>query len=147
MPSQLQRIINFAFVDFKRNRGTSIAAIFVLVVVTLLVSTLFLLHGVSSFLVTTIQNKIDITAYFKSGTLEQDILSVQSDISKEPTVKSVSYVSQDQALANFQQTHAGDQVFSQALAEVGDNPFLLLTILLRSPIERLANPYPGKSAR
>ncbi len=125
MSINLKRVLNFAFTDFLRNKGTSIAAIFILIITTLLVTSLFLLHGASSFLITSIQNKIDITAYFKADTAEADILSAKDEILKDaPSIKSIDYVSKDQALAHFTETNKNNDVFSKALSEVGGNPFL-----------------------
>ena len=41
-----------------------------------------------------------------------------------PNIKNIEYVSKDQALATFNTTHQDDPVLSQALQEVGENPFL-----------------------
>lgn len=123
--ANFKRIIGFAFKDFNRNKGISIAAIFVLVVAILLVSGLFFFHGIASYLTSQIQNKIDVTAYFKDGTSEGDILKVKDEILKlSPNIKNVGYVSQDQALADFNEKHKDDPVLAQALREVGGNPFL-----------------------
>jgi len=125
MANNLNRIIDFAVNDFKRNMGISIAAIFVLVVTIMLVSGLVFFHGMSDYLSSQIQNKIDITAYFKSGTLESDILSAKDETMKSSSaVKKIEYISQDQALATFNAKHGGNAVLSKALQEVGDNPFL-----------------------
>lgn len=119
------RVLHFAFTDFYRNRGVSIAAIFVLTVITLLITGLFFLHGMSNFLIESVQNKIDITAYFKEDVDESDILSVKDEIVKmSPEVKSVEYISREQALADFTERHKDSAVLSGALRQVGDNPFL-----------------------
>ena len=125
MFTDLKRVFKFALEDFSRNKGISIAAIFVLVVMILLVSGLFFFQGVAAYLNSQLQDKIDITAYFKQGTAETDILGVRDQILKmSPNIKSVEYVSNDQALASFNQKHGDDTVLSKALQEVGDNPFL-----------------------
>ncbi len=119
------RVLHFAFVDFYRNKGVSIAAIFVLTIVTLLITGLFFLNGASNFLIETIKNKIDITAYFKEDVEELDILHVKAEILKiSSDVKSVKYISREQALADFTQKHKDSPVLSSALLQVGDNPFL-----------------------
>ncbi len=121
----LKRVFRFAFTDFYRNKGMSVAAIFVLVITISLLTGLFFLHGVNTFLVKTIQEKIDITAYFKSDTSEQDILNVKDELIKDsPEIKSIEYVSKADALAIFNERHADNSVFSSALTEIGDNPFL-----------------------
>lgn len=120
-----KRVFNFAVVDFYRNKGMSLAAIFVLTIIVLVVTGLFLMRGVSNYLISTIENKIDITAYFKEDTIEQDILQIKEEIAKDSaTIKSIEYVSKDDALADFNRKHQDNDVFSQALLEVGDNPFL-----------------------
>lgn len=125
MPEDFKRVLNFAVTDFYRNKGTSLAAIFVLMITTLLMTGLFMVGGISNFLVTELQNKIDITAYFKEDTSEVDILSIKDEILKNsPDVKSVSYVSKEDALEEFNERHKDNDVFAQALLEVGGNPFL-----------------------
>ena len=76
MFTNFSRVYKFAIDDFSRNKGLSVAAIFVLVVAILLVSGLLFFHGFVSFLTSQMQEKIDITAYFKDGTKEEDILAV-----------------------------------------------------------------------
>lgn len=125
MPANLKRVVGFAIKDFSRNKGISIAAIFVLVITIMLVTGLFFFHGIAGYMTSQIQNKIDITAYFNDGTQEQDILNVKDEILKmSPNIKSVEYVSQDQALAIFNEKHQDNPVLLKALQEVGDNPFL-----------------------
>lgn len=125
MLTNLKRVLNLAFIDFYRNKGMSVAAIFVLTIITLLVTGLFLVHGISGFLISTVQNKIDITAYFKEDASDQDILEFKNKILTDfPGIKNIQYVSKEDALSNFNQKHKDNRVFSQALSEVGANPFL-----------------------
>jgi cell division transport system permease protein len=125
MFKNFKRIINFAVNDFSRNKGISLAAIFVLVITIMLVTGLFFFQGLAGYLTSEIQNKIDITAYFKDGTVEQDILGVKDEILKTaPNIKNIEYVSKDQALAFFNEKNKDNAVLSKALQEVGDNPFL-----------------------
>ena len=119
-----KRVLNFAISDFSRNKGISLAAIFVLTITIMLVTGLFFFQGIAGYLTSEVQNKIDITAYFKSGTQEQDILNAKDEILRDaPNVKNIDYVSEDQALATFNTTHANDPVLAQALQDVGVNPF------------------------
>jgi len=125
MLTSFKRIIKFAFQDFFRNKGISVATVFVLVVAILIVTGLFFFQGIASYLNAQIQDKIDITAYFKYGTTEEKILSVKDQIIKvSPNIKNVEYISKDQALANFNSKHQNNPVLAKALQEVGGNPFL-----------------------
>ena len=136
-----KRVFNFALSDFSRNKGISIAAIFILITTTLLFTGLFFLHGISDFLVSTIRDKIDITAYFKSDAVESDILTVRDDIIKvSPDVRRVEYVSKEEALTAFNKRHGESDVISRALSEVGGNPFLpSLNIITNGSPEQYEN--------
>lgn len=125
MFTSFRRITSFAISDFARNKGISLAAIFVLVVTIMIVTGLFFFQGIATYLTLELQNKIDVTAYFKAETLEQDILNVKDEILKmSPDVKGVEYVSKEQALQIFNEKHKDNGVLARALEEVGDNPFL-----------------------
>lgn len=123
MLTNFTRVLGFAFKDFSRNKGISVAAVFVLTITIMLVTALLFFHGVMDYLTAQMQDKIDITAYFKDGTAEQDILAVKEKIlSMAPNIKDIEYVSKDQALATFNETHKNDPVLAKALQEVGKNP-------------------------
>ncbi len=144
MFTNFKRVFHFAIQDFFRNKGMSLAAIFVLIVTILLVTGLFFVRGVNAYLVETVQNKIDITAYFKADTAEEDILQVRKELlAKAPDIKTVEYVSKDQALAEFNEKHSDNPVFSNALTEVGGNPFLPALNITTTPdtahYEEIAN--------
>lgn len=125
MLTNLKRVFHLALTDFYRNKGISLAAIVVLTITIILVTGLFFIHGASNFLILTVKDKIDITAYFKADTLEQDILNARDEILKDvPSIKSVEYVSREEALENFTKKHANEPIFSRALLEIGGNPFL-----------------------
>jgi len=125
MLKNFKRITAFAINDFSRNKGISIAAIFVLFITTMLVTGLLFFHGMAGYLTSQIQDKIDITAYFTEVTTEEEILQAKDKIlSMSPNIKNIEYISREQALANFNEKHQGNQVLSKALEEVGDNPFL-----------------------
>jgi cell division transport system permease protein len=125
MFTNFKRIFSFSINDFSRNKGISIAAIFVLVIAILILTGLFFFQGITQYLTDEIQNKIDITAYFQDGTSEQDILNVRNQILKlTQNIKNVEYVSKDQALIAFNDKYKDNPVLSKALQEVGDNPFL-----------------------
>ena len=125
MFTNISRATKFAFQDFFRNKGVSVATIFILIITILLVTGLFFFQGVASYLTEEIQNKIDITAYFKDGTAEQDILIVKEEILNIlPEIKKVEYISQDQAFIIFSENHQGDEVLFRAIEQVGSNPFL-----------------------
>ena len=125
MFTNLKRVFKFALENLSRNKGISIATIFVLVITIVLFTTLFFIHGISNNIISQIQSKIDIAAYFKSDVAEQSILNARDEILKNsPDIKNIQYVSKEDALDNFLQKHEGDAVLANALTQVGGNPFL-----------------------
>lgn len=125
MFTNISRVIKFAIKDFSRNKGISVATIFVLVVALMLVTGLVFFQGASNYLISEIRNKIDIAAYFKEDTAEEEILAVKDEILKmSPNIKNIEYISKEEALQIFNEKHQGNAVLERALQEVGNNPFL-----------------------
>src|SRR3989344_208079 len=125
MFTNLNRAFKFGFIDFKRNKGISLAAIFILVITIFLVTGLFFLRGMSDFIISEVKNKIDVTAYFTQETAPETILDIKDQILQQaPSIKNIEYVSKEDALKNFTEKHADNPVFINALSQVGDNPFL-----------------------
>jgi len=72
--------------------------------------------------VASIQNKIDISVYFKSTTSEDEILNIKQSLESLSEVKQVEYVSSDEALQIFKETHKDDPTIAQAVEELNTNP-------------------------
>ena len=69
-------------------------------------------------------------------------MALQRRIEALPEVERVEYVSREQALEQFKERHANDQITLQALEELGDNPLgAVLNIKAKQPsqYENLAN--------
>ena len=79
MGTTLKRIIISGWQNFSRDGGIAVATIFILVMVIFLVSTIFLSKDVSQFLTNVLQEKVDISVYFKENAGEKDILNIKED--------------------------------------------------------------------
>ena len=123
MFTSFTRIIRSAWLSFRRNSGLSIATIFIMVMVITLATSLFLFKKTTDFLIIKVQEKVDVSVYFKEDAPENDILGLRDEMKKIPEVKNVEYVSKDEALEIFTQKHEGEEDLLQSLAEAG-NPFL-----------------------
>ncbi len=73
--------------------------------------------------ITSLEEKVDISVYFKQDTSEEDIMAMQEKLKGLPEIKDVKYVSRDAALQSFKDRHQGDTIVLQSLEVVGDNPF------------------------
>lgn len=71
-----------------------------------------------------LQDKIDISIYFKNTSSEDDILMIKKSLESLAEVKSVEYVSRDKALEIFKSQHSEDTTISQSLDELDENPLL-----------------------
>ena len=118
-----RRIFKLGWQSFTRDGGLAAATVFILVIVIALVTSLFILKEVSQFLIASIQEKVDISVYFKERALETEILNIKEEISKIPEVKEVKYISKVKALGEFVERHKDEPVLMESLEEVG-NPFL-----------------------
>ncbi len=108
--------------DFWRNGFVSFASV-MMMVFTLFVIGLATFTGV--ILNTTLEefrNKADMNVYFTTDASEDNIQSLQSSLNALPEVEKTTYLSREEALAQFRERHKNDQLTLQALEELGDNP-------------------------
>lgn len=118
----VKRVVRAGLLDFWRNGFVSLSSILVMTV-TLFVVGLSIFAGL--ILNTTLQqlrDQADVNVYFTVDAPEDQIQQLQQSVEALPEVQSVQYVSADQALAQFRQLHANDQLTLEALDELGTNP-------------------------
>ncbi|MEK7583366.1 MAG: permease-like cell division protein FtsX [Patescibacteria group bacterium] len=122
MKHNFKKLLKAGWTNFRRNSYISVAVTGVMALVLMLLLGLISFQFLTARLVTSIQEKVDISTYFKIETPEDQILSVKKDLEKLPEVKSVAYVSRDQAQAEFKARHADNQLIQEALQQL-ENPF------------------------
>lgn len=79
-------------------------------------------NSLANIVLTDIQDKIDISVYFKTDAPEDRMLEVQRSLESLPEVKAVEYISRDKALETFREQHKDDETVSQALEAIDVNP-------------------------
>jgi len=124
MFTSIKRIFKSGWQNFFRDGGLTVATVFILVLTISLATSLFLFRGFSQFLISSLEEKADISVYFKEEVAEIDILEVKEELAKVPEVKEIKYVSKEKALADFIQRHQDNPVLMASLEKVGRNPFL-----------------------
>jgi cell division transport system permease protein len=107
-----------------RDGGMIVANIFIMTMAISVISSLFLFKDISRFLIGSIEEKVDVSIYFKAEAAEEDILKVREEIAEIPEIKEINYVSKEEALEKFTQKHGNNPVLMDSLTEVGINPFL-----------------------
>lgn len=124
MLAALKRVFKSGWLSFSRDGGIAAATIFILLMTVFLVSSLFLLSKVSQLLIDSLEEKVDISIYFKEGSTESEILDFQEELSKVPEVEKMEYISREDAFEAFMEKHKDEPVLIESLEEVGKNPFL-----------------------
>jgi len=132
----LSRIIKYGFQAFVRNGWLSVSTISIMILAAIVFEGLILFNVTGKTAITSIQEKIDISVYFKSNVPEDSILSIKRSLEKLDEVRSVEYISRDQALQDFKKRHEGDEAISQAVEELDENPLLAaINIKAKDPRE------------
>lgn len=122
MSTTLARILKYGFQLFYRHGWLTIATITVMVIALIMYQALILFGVVTDTATASLQDKIDISVYFKTVATEDDILNIEKSLKGLPEVKAVEYVSRDKALEIFKEAHKDDANINQALAELDSNP-------------------------
>jgi cell division transport system permease protein len=117
-----KRIVRAGFVNFWRNRFVSLAAVLAMTLALLVISTILFLSAIFNFTLVQVKDKVDISVYFVTSAAEEDILSIKKSLESLPEVMAVTYISREQALADFRNKHTNDDEILQALNELPDNP-------------------------
>lgn len=119
---KIKRAVKVGFINFWRNGWVSLATILVMVITLFVIGGLIFGRALLNSTLSQLENKVDITVYFKTDTNEDDILSLKNQLAKLNEVASINYVSADQALDAFKARHADNALITQSLDELGENP-------------------------
>lgn len=125
------RVVKFSIQDIARNVWLSLVTVIVLILALFTVNMLLVVKVIGETAVTAIKEKIDINLYLKSDADESDIILLKSKVADFSEVRSVEYISKEQAKAEFLSKHENNPELIQALTEVGQNP--LTPILMIKP--------------
>ncbi|MBU6501052.1 MAG: ABC transporter permease [Patescibacteria group bacterium] len=118
----LSRITHFGFKNFWRHGWLSAATVAIMILALLVFVGLIIFGVVADHAASSIQDKIDISVYFKTTTSEDQVLNVKQSLENLSEVKSVEYISSDQALSIFKEAHKDDATISQGINELNSNP-------------------------
>ncbi len=122
LKTTLLRILKSGWQSFWRNYWLSTATVAVMILTLFVIAGLSLFNLMTQAVVTTLENKVDISVYFNRDTAEDKILKVRQELVTLDEVKSVDYVSQDEALKKFRERHKDNPMLLQSLQELDSNP-------------------------
>lgn len=81
-----------------------------------------MVNVVANAVLDNLENKIDISVYFKLQTSEEEILKVKTQLEQLAEVENIDYTSQNEALVSFKEKHKDNPVLLQSLDELENNP-------------------------
>ncbi len=129
----IKRAARLGWKNFYRESGLSVVAVFVLMVVIILSSSIFLINGVAESIIEEVEKKADITIDFQIPVAEEVIFQVEEDIRENFEVSNIEYVSREEAKILFIERFGDRSEVMESLEEVG-NPFpASLNITARDP--------------
>jgi cell division transport system permease protein len=149
-PVTLWRVIVYACKNFTRNAWINLATVFVLVLSLLSVNVVVGVGAMLDRAVSTLEEKVDITVFFKEGTPDAVLQQANFFLADLPQVKHVSVQTPAEALEAFKERHQNDPKILEALAELDKNP-LGASLILKARntddypflLEALKNPQFG----
>ncbi len=93
------------------------------------VGILFFVIVAANSVLKNVEEKINVSVYFKSDVAEERIMEIKKDLEKYAEIYSIDYVSKDQALDDFKRNNADEPVIIRSLEEIGENPLLASLII------------------
>ena len=116
------RAIKFSLQDVVRNFWLSIVTVIILVLALFSVNTLLTMRVITASAIDSIKEKVDINLYLKNESTEAEIMAIKAQISNLSQVKTVTYVSKQEALETFKDKHKNDPDVLEALRQLNKNP-------------------------
>lgn len=135
----LFQVIKFALQNFWRNFWLSLVTIMMLILTLFSVISLFFVNVLATKAIDTVQQKIDMSIYFKDDITETKVQEVKDYLSGLAEVKMVNYISKDMALEEFKKRHASDPLIVKSLEELSANPLGSVLIVKANQPEDYSN--------
>lgn len=122
MLTALSRIIKYGILGFWRNGWLSTATIAIMILALIVFEGLIIFNVLTETALQSLQDKIDISVYFKINSSEDEILKIKKSLEALGEVKRVEYISRDKALEIFRARHQDEETINQALETLETNP-------------------------
>ena len=134
--NKTRRITISALKDLSRNLWLNMATVIIIVIALFTITIMFAIDAVGNHALVTLQEKIDISIQFKDDADEAKILELKKDLENLGEIKEVEYISKDQALIDFKETHKDNEYINQSIEELGENPLFAVLNVKANDISR-----------
>jgi len=117
----IERIIRTGIINFVRNLSIGAAAMAIMTVTLTIILFSIVTNATFNNTISQITAKINISVYLNDSVTVQQADSLMAQLQHLPNIKSVDYVSKDQALAEYKSENAGNTQLLEAIGET-NNP-------------------------
>lgn len=132
--TKLQRTFKEGLDNFRRNGWLSFATVSVLAISLYIISVTMIIGVSSTIVLKNIQNNLDVRVYFNSDFEDNQIQEIKNKLVGYQEIKSIDFVSKEQALEEFQKSNLSNPKIKQTLDEIDGNPLLsYLVIRAKNP--------------
>lgn len=132
------RSSKFAVQNFWRNLWLSIITILILTLTLFTISLVATVNLLASQAIQAVEEKVDININFKSEASEDDVLGAKLFFEQLQGVRTVRYISPDNALEQFKRTHADDADIQSALETLTNNPLPASLVIQANSLDSYA---------
>ena len=115
------RITKTGLRNFVRNAWLSTAATAVMAVTLSLVGVSYIANQALTSTIKSVVNKIDVSVFLNDADTPDQINALKAQLQQQPNVQSVTFVSKNDALLEYQQENAGNPKLLEAVS-ASDNP-------------------------
>lgn len=116
----LLRITKTGAINFTRNLSLAIAAMAVMTVTLTIILFSLIANATFNNTISQITDKINISVYLNDSVTQQQVNDLTAQLRKLPNVKKVSYISKEQALAEYKAENAGNTQLLEAVSETSN---------------------------
>lgn len=116
------RVFKKGIINFQRNGWLSTATISIMLITLFVIGSLFVINDLAKVVEQDLQDTIDVSAYFKEDAPEEQILEARKLVLQNPNVKTVDYISKEEAYEIFKEDHKNDAAILESLQEISENP-------------------------
>ena len=118
-----KRILKNGWDNFTRQGSLSFGNAFIMFIAIIVAMGLFMFYGLVNYAIEEVEDQVDVSLFFKEEVTKEEIAAYREEIENLPEVKTVTFVSKEQAYESFVQNHEGD-IYIEALNIIEVNPFL-----------------------
>lgn len=118
----LRRVIKSGMSLTRRSGILGVSSIAITVVTLTVILGLFFTQALLDASIRAIESRVDVTLYINDSANDETIVNMQKNLEAINEIKSVEFVSKEEALIRYKERHINDDVALQALDEVGHNP-------------------------